>query len=310
MIRVYTRRMAKEAFILKKFSAESREIIDRANSIIANYMAQGLKMTLRQLYYQFVSVNAIRNDAKSYKRLASIVSDARLAGELDWDAIEDRGRRPMIPEDFDGPSDAINSVAAYYRSSRRWKDQPLYSEVWVEKEALAGVLWPVASTFHVPLVVNKGYSSSSALYGAAKRIVERCAPEVTLRRKPVKIFYIGDHDPSGEDMVRDVESRLNLFAGPHKHWYIHVRKTALTTAQVEEYNPPPNPAKSSDSRYHKYQDKHGDESWEVDALPPQVLQRLVRDALEDRRSAALHQSIVGIEKAELGKMRKAAKGLS
>src|SRR4029077_14052350 len=117
-------------------------------------------------------------------------------------------------------------------------------------------------------MVNKGYSSQSAMYESSKRFIE--AGE---SGQSGIIFYLGDHDPSGEDMVRDIEDRMEMFGAD-----LIVKKLALTWKQIEEYSPPPNPAKISDPRAAEYIRKHGNESWEVDALEPKILARLVTHA--------------------------------
>lgn len=297
----------KHQFIKKRFNASSRLIIDQANDIIVRYERQRLRLTLRQLYYQFVASCLLENSDKNYKRLASIVSDARLAGEIDWDAIEDRGRTPIIPEDFSSPELAIKCAAASYRRER-WRVQPHYREIWVEKQALAGVLSPLAFRYHVPLVVNKGYSSSSAIFESAQRIVTRCWSDVEQRpKKPATIFYIGDHDPSGEDMVRDVRERVNLLTGwSSSLWGVNVKKIALTMAQIEELEPPPNPAKIRDSRYSAYARKYGDESWEVDALSPTQLQALVTEALDGVTNRAIESAELVKERADKLRIEDAA----
>lgn len=255
----------KQTFVEKRFNTESREIIDRANTIIESYQVQGYQMTLRQVYYQFVTKNWLVNTERSYKRLGSILNDARYAGLIDWDAIEDRNRVPSRPGEFSDLGSLARAALGSYRLNR-WKGQPYYAELWVEKAALAGVLEPLANEWHATLMVNRGYSSASAMYQAAQRFQDRRGQEGI-------VFYLGDHDPSGEDMVRDIQERFETFLVP-----VQVRKIALTMAQVQEYQPPPNPAKTTDSRYGKYAAEHGEESWEVDALPPDVLGRLIREA--------------------------------
>lgn len=246
------------------FRRASAERIALCNAIIAEYRAQDLRLTLRQLYYQLVSRNVVPNTERSYKALGVLVSDARLAGLMDWDAIEDRNRVPEVPLEFENLQDRVESALANYRLPR-WSGQEYYVELWVEKAALAGVLKPLADEFHVTLMVNRGYSSQSAMYGAAQRFLEHGA------RQPV-LLYLGDHDPSGEDMVRDIRDRLSMFRVRH----LDVIKVALTMAQVEKYDPPPNPAKTTDSRAASYIAKHGAHSWEVDALDPATLAALVR----------------------------------
>lgn len=262
----------KQKFITKRFHPESLDKIETANKIIEQYQAQGLRLTLRQLYYQFVSRHSLPNTEKSYKNLASVISDGRLAGLIDWDAIEDRGRVPSKPSHFSGIPGLIKAALRSYRLDR-WVGQRNYAELWVEKQALAGVLEPLSEEFHVTLMVNKGYSSSSAMYDAANRFVDNMERN---GHETAYLLYIGDHDPSGEDMVRDISDRLERFGST-----LEVVKIALTMEQIRYHNPPPNPAKRSDARFAAYSEKHGDESWEVDALDPATLTRLIRDQFEE-----------------------------
>jgi hypothetical protein len=304
--------MAREFFENYNPSAETRKTILKANSIIESYLAQGLTLTLRQLYYQFVSRDLIPNTEKSYKRLGSIISSARCGGLVDWDALEDRVRRPVIWAEHASPKAMLESALRSYRLPRL-DGQSVYVELWVEKDALAGVLEPIAAEYHVTLMVNRGYSSSSAMKESADRIRRKC------KRYGVSeaiVFYLGDHDPSGEDMVRDISERLHQFLNNgllvdwsgdevtvetiadsrtrHPKIWLDVRKLALTMEQIEEYSPPPNPAKLSDSRAKAYVDKHGDSSWEVDALDPTTLRDIITEALE---------SVLDMEKIETIKVR-------
>jgi len=248
------------------FRPNSLECVGLCNEIIEQYQSRGLRLTLRQLYYQLVIRNAVPNVEQSYKRLSTLVSDARLAGLTDWDAIEDRVRQPRIQNEFTGLPDLVSVAIRAYRLPR-WKGQEWYVELWVEKDALAGILAPLASEFHVTVMVNRGYSSQSAMFESAKRFLR------AQDRRPL-LYYLGDHDPSGEDMVRDIRDRLRMFGVEN----IAVEKLALTMTQVERYNPPPNPTKVSDPRAEAYIRGHGHSSWEVDALPPEVLSEIIRNA--------------------------------
>jgi hypothetical protein len=259
-----------EQFRPKKFRADALAKIKRMVEIVDEYSEQGLRLTARQLYYQFVSRDIIPNTPAEYKRLTSLLADARYAGLVDWSAIEDRGRVPTRASEWRSIKEVVNSAIWAFRLPR-WETQPNYAELWVEKQALAGVLEPLADEFHVTLMVNKGYSSASAMYEAARRIRERGGFRTTT------ILYLGDHDPSGEDMVRDIEARLREFRCESLGSRLVVKKVALTMDQVEQYNPPPNPAKLTDSRSTAYIAKHGHSSWEVDALPPNVLAKLIRE---------------------------------
>lgn len=262
--------VSKIKFRNTKFRPESLARIEQMSSIVDEYAEAGLKLTARQLYYQFVSRGYIENKVQSYKTLTNLLTDARYAGLIDWEAIEDRGRQPDVPSEWDSIQDLVHSAVRSYRLPR-WENQPVYAELWVEKQALAGVLEPMAREFHVTLSVNKGYSSASAMFEAAQRFESRGGD----RRK--YLFYLGDHDPSGEDMVRDIEDRLVEFGVDE----LTVEKVALNMDQVRKFRPPPNPAKVTDSRFEAYAEKYGHQSWEVDALPPNELQRLIRSAFED-----------------------------
>jgi hypothetical protein len=256
----------KEAFISKRFNQSSINIIDNANYILAEYKAQGYVLTLRQLYYQFVSRDLIKNTTKEYKRIGSVINDARLAGLIDWSMLEDRTRNLLNVEDFDNSIDFLGRVVERY-AEPLWSDQPYYCEVWVEKDALVGVIERPCNDLRVPFFACRGYASQSELYSAGKRLGRKLK-----QGKRVVIFHLGDHDPSGIDMSRDNDDRLNMFAGG----IVDVRRLALNEDQIEEYGPPPNPAKMTDSRAEKYVEKFGDESWELDALDPSVIEGIIR----------------------------------
>jgi len=310
----------RQTFKSINFKPDVLKTIATADNIITNYQQQGYRLTLRQLYYQFVSQNLITNEEKSYKRLASIISDGRLAGLLDWDGIEDRGREPSIPLQFNNLQHRIDSALNNYRLPR-WDGQPCYCELWVEKQALAGVLAPLAREFHVTLSVNKGYSSQSAMYDAAQRFREGMGTDgdrddncderqgedpwyLLESQREGHLFYLGDHDPSGEDMVRDIRERMAMFGvGPIGDFT--VTKIALTTAQVRQYNPPPNPAKITDPRAKNYIAQHGNSSWEVDALPPNVLVRLIRAAFKSVIDKPTMDAVIAREEADKAALLKA-----
>jgi hypothetical protein len=287
----------REAFKSVRFSVKSLELIDQCNTIVEDYQDQGLRLTLRQLYYQLVTKNVIPNVERSYKNLSGLLTDARLAGKVDWDAIEDRVRRPRAASEWPSVASLVDSALAAFRLPR-WDGQEVYAELWVEKDALAGVLEPLSREHHVTLMVNRGYSSASAMYESAARFREGAED----RARSV-LFYLGDHDPSGEDMVRDVRARLELFGVKQ----LTVEKIALTMDQVEEYKPPPNPAKMTDPRARDYVALHGAVSWEVDALPPQVLARLVRDSFEGIIDREKMDAVIAREEVGKEKLRKAAK---
>lgn len=252
----------KKAYIDKKFHKNSLNIINYANKIIEKYTEQGYSLTLRQLYYQFVARDKIPNTQNEYKKLGSIINDARLAGLIDWDHVCDLTRNLRILSTWENPSDIMRSVLHSYRIDK-WKHSPFYVEVWVEKDALIEVIQNAADKYEVPCFSCRGYVSQSAMYKAAKRFY--------CKRKENYILHLGDHDPSGIDMTRDIQKRMQLFDAD-----VCVVRIALNLKQIEKYRPPPNPAKITDSRYAKYVQKYGNESWELDALEPIVIDRLIQ----------------------------------
>lgn len=284
------------AYKSKDFRADTLQIINQAEAICQDYAQQGYDLTLRQLYYQFVARGLIANTQQSYNRLGTIVSDARLAGMLDWDFIVDRTRNLEGNTHFTSPSDIIRAAANSYRRDL-WSDQDYRVEVWVEKEALAGVIERVATRLDVDYFSCRGYVSQSEMWAAGQRIRDYVEDE----GKQVVILHLGDHDPSGIDMTRDIEDRLFLFVGSHIAGlpqydgtitrsqfdsHVEVRRIALNMDQVRRYNPPPNPAKITDSRARDYIALHGQSSWELDALDPAVLARLIEDAVSNYRDDA------------------------
>lgn len=251
------------------FRPATLKLIEQANTIIAEYQAQGFDLTLRQLYYQFVSRDIIPNTLQSYKNLGSVINDARLAGMIDWDTIVDRTRNIRSLSHWSSPADIIDACAGAFNIDT-WRDQPYRPEVWIEKDALVGVFERVCNELDVPLFSCRGYTSQSEMWTAAQRMLR-----YRRRKQTPIIFHFGDHDPSGKDMSRDIQDRLALFTGKQ----LEFERLALNMDQVEQYEPPPNPAKITDSRANAYIAEFGGESWELDALEPAVLADLVRGAI-------------------------------
>lgn len=260
----------REAFQTTSFRKKTLAVIEQADEIITDYQRRGFTLTLRQLYYQFVSRDLLPNRQSEYKRLGSIVNDARLAGLLDWSAIEDRTRNVRWTSVWRNPAQIIDAVADQYRENL-WADQPYVPEVWIEKDALVGVIERVCEEHGVPYLACRGYLSQSEAYDAGKRFRDIYSGG----REPI-ILHLGDHDPSGLDMTRDMQERLSMFAGMH----IEVRRLALNMDQIQQYDPPPNPAKDTDARFVGYEEEFGDESWELDALEPEVISDLVQSELD------------------------------
>ena len=270
------------------FREQSLSLIKTANRIITEYLNQGFDLTLRQLYYQFVARAIIPNNERSYKNLGNLVNDARLAGLIDWEAISDRTRNLRSLSHWSDPKNIVHSAASSYRNDK-WEDQPNRIEVWIEKDALVGVIARVCEELDVPYFSCRGYTSQSEMWAAAQRLVSYQGrprrkygtdqtPPDNWCQMPV-ILHLGDHDPSGLDMSRDIRDRLEMFTG----YPVKFRRLALNRDQIEQYDPPPNPAKVTDVRANAYIAKHGDESWELDALEPTVIADLIRDAVFEYR---------------------------
>jgi hypothetical protein len=258
----------KQTYLNKNFNAASLAVIDQANEIIEEYQGAGFDLTLRQLYYQFVARAMIPNTQQSYKRLGKIISNARLAGMVDWDAIVDRTRQLKANGHWSSVGNIIYSCAFGYRRDV-WANQPTRIEVWIEKEALIGVIEKPCEELDIPFFACRGYVSQSELRVAGVR-----AREHYDRGQQTVIIHLGDHDPSGMDMTRDNDDRMDLFS---ESSFAEIRRIALNMDQVERYNPPPNPAKTTDSRSDEYILRYGEDSWELDALEPQVMDRLIRN---------------------------------
>ena len=253
------------AYTPQTLRADRLELIGRANSIIEEYEAAGHVMTVRQIYYQMVTRNWIANKGSSYDRLQTALSEGRMQGLVSWTAIEDRGRNLMGLSTNTHPSEAIAHARRAYRLDL-WADQQWRPEVWIEKEALVGVIGSICNRLRVDFFACKGYNSQSEQWRAGQRF----ADYVRRGQRPI-VFHLGDHDPSGIDMTRDNRDRLSLFAGVP----VTVQRIALNMPQIEELRPPPNPAKLTDSRADDYVRQFGTSSWELDALDPRYIENLI-----------------------------------
>ena len=284
----------KKAYTKKRLYTKRRNLLNKMIDITEDYKGRGLLLTARQVYYQLVARNYIENSESEYERVTEVLRDGRMIGEIDWDIIVDRGRVPKMHSEFDSVDSFIDVMATWYRR-RRWEDQEHYVEVLVEKDALSAILEPVTNYFHVHLLANKGYSSTSALHDVALRLKE----EHFGCYKRCHILYLGDHDPSGLDMVRDVRDRLRGFG-----CMVEVEPLALTMEQIEEYDLPPNPSKVSDPRQAWYVEQYGNKSWELDALRPEILRDLVYSRIKDWLDKDKYDRMRDGEKEDMVKLRR------
>jgi hypothetical protein len=222
-------------------------------------------MTVRQVFYRAVAAGLVPKTEAAYKTdVGRLLALMRLAGELPYRWIVDGTRWMHKPTTF---SSLDAAVTRWQRSYRRdlWDTQDTYVEVWCEKDAIVGVLYPVTSEWDVPLMPTRGYPSLSFLAEAGA--------ELAAEDRAVVIYYLGDHDPSGLDIARNVEARLREFAPDAD---LTFERIAVTPEQIVDYNLPTRPTKTTDSRIKSWK---GGGSVEVDALEPSVLRELVEDAI-------------------------------
>jgi hypothetical protein len=271
-------------YVTRRYKDQTSDIINKAHLIINRYMEMDLILTLRQLYYQFVAGDLLpeawtdkktgsTNNERSYKKLGSIVTNARKSGSLPWNGIEDRTRPFHDYNSWETPADLVEFTANTFTSAI-WDDMPVYPEIWVEKDALSGIIEIPAKQFQIPWMAAKGYMSIDSKWRAAQRIIKRFEEN----GQDTVVIYLGDHDPSGIDMIRDIRDQLEVFIDGCEA-LPQVLPIALTIEQINDHKLPPNPTKLTDSRAKDYLQKYGAESWELDALDPTYLVDLIRKSI-------------------------------
>lgn len=288
--------MPKVKYIDKNFRSSSLDLINKINKVIEDYGQQGYCLTLRQVYYQMVARDIIPNNERSYKNLGALINDARLAGLIDWYAIEDRTRNLQSRSHWTDPGHIIDSAAYSYHLDY-WKNQENYVEVWIEKDALVGVIGKICNELDVNYFSCRGYVSQSEMWSAAQRL-----SHMKDQGKNIILLHLGDHDPSGIDMSRDIKDRQILF----ENFDFDFKRLALNMEQIEEFSPPPNPTKLSDSRATGYIEKYGYECWELDALEPKVINRLIEKNVLKYRDERLFQEVKQREDEEINSLREIA----
>lgn len=263
-------------------------LIETAKDILS----EGHPMTVRQVYYQLVSRQVIKNNRGQYQAVSNALVSARREGVIPWEWIEDRLRRPRHVSMWSGlPSFAETCRRSYRRDV--WESQENYLEVWLEKDALSGIFEDVLNPYGVTLNVGRGYDGWDSIHNAAGRYADRA----------VTVLYFGDFDPSGEDMVRSLIKRLeDQGAEPE------VIKCALTREDIRRYNLPPDFAKKTDTRTPAFIVKHGDISVELDALPPGVLRDRLEKEVSKRMDLKALKKIKALETKERAELVNLLKG--
>ncbi len=280
------------------WKASQADLLENVQKIIEEFQRQQIRLTNRQTYYQLVAGNIIPNADKVYKRICVFLTDARYGGYIDWDAIEDRGRVAHRHAEWKNVKEFMGDVVDAFRLPR-WSDQECYVELFTEKQAVESVLSPLANKYHIHFGYNKGYSSAAMMYELSKRIVEQI-----YEGKKVKLLYAGDHDASGLDMVRDIQERIVEFLMKGDDAFeldlveelFEIVPLALNMEQIEQYNPPPNPAKITDPRASWYIQKYGNSSWELDALRPEVLRDIVERGIQENMDIDKYNAWIAREK--------------
>lgn len=240
----------------------SKKVLDRisnVNSILNEYDSD---MTIRQIFYQFVSRNWILNTVNGYRRVQYAIKEGRFEGDIDWNRIVDLSRPEYEVSTWDSLSSFLKSVRSSFKLDF-WDGSDNYVEVWTEKDALSGVIRPITEQFRVKLVVVRGYDSLSNLIRARARYQSKSNPT---------IIYVGDHDPSGLDIPKSISRIVGDAA--------IVERVALTLDQIKEYGLPSQRVKREDPRSYGYSLATGlTECWELDALPPDILRTVITDAI-------------------------------
>lgn len=284
----------------RKFKPETLLMIERADTVARQYNSQGYDLTLRQLHYQFVKSDWYANTQKNYGLLGRTITNARLAGLIDWSHFKDRGRSAhgVGWHEMERPTQAflIEEAMSNYAFDL-WEDQPRRIEVWVEKEALEQVAQKATDNFRMGYFACKGYVSQTAMWEAAQRIVGYGQGHAA-HEESTLILHLGDHDPSGLDMTRDITERLTMFGAT-----VEVKRIALNMDQIEELGAVPNFAKENDPRFADYEELFGSDSWELDTIDVIELHRIIQREVMAEIDIDLFNSKVREENAGREAMR-------
>lgn len=285
----------------------SLALLDKCTDILNQYAEDGYDLTLRQLYYQLVAADLIPNKQSEYDKLGRMIDNARNAGMVDWGMIKDRGRALYGLNSWDTPEEFLAEQAGKFHLDP-WRYEKIRLQVWVEKDALSSVIKRACTPFRVDYFPCKGYMSASAVWSMGRLTVESGIEKWV-------ILHLGDHDPSGLDMSRDIQARLSLYSSPiegHDEYdrpEVEVKRIALNMNQIEEHTPPPNPLKMTDTKSVKYRAVHGESSWELDALKPATIVDLIQGHIEEHiEGPEKFNSILYQEKQYQKKLREGLPG--
>ena len=244
--------------------------LEELDYALAEIVAEIEPATVRQVFYQAVVWGMVpKDESRGYKLVQRRLVKLRETGEVPYGWITDNVRVVRGHNRYDGPDDYAQIAAEFYRRDY-WADSPVNVEVWLEKDALAGVLIPVVvEECGLDLHVTRGYASVSYLQSAADYI----------RRdgRPTHVYLLTDFDPSGLGIADTVASELVRRSYPVE---VRVERLAVNRRQIDLWNLPTRPTKTSDSRAGAFVREHGTDSVELDAIPPGTLRTVVREAVE------------------------------
>ncbi|MCX8069754.1 MAG: hypothetical protein N2738_04555 [Thermodesulfovibrionales bacterium] len=251
-------------------------LLDHINNVFED-LQDFLPLSLRQVYYQLVSALVIPNNRNSYIALSRLLKEARLKGLVSWDMIEDRTRQYVNNTGFDDVGGFVSQELNYFLEGYKrnvMQTQPFYVEVWVEKDALSNVFRPVCSEYGISLTICKGFSSVTFLHNYSRRVFSA----YSRNQYPIVLFF-SDFDPSGMSMMTACKDTLHEMGVKG----IEFKRVALTPEQIEKYDLPVSvdAIKSGDTRAKNHIQKHGLLAVELDAIRPDILQGIIKEAIED-----------------------------
>jgi hypothetical protein len=266
---------------IKRGRATKIQIQDRRQALY-EIVAEQKPMTVRQVFYQATVLGVVEKVETGYDKVQRDLVEMRRDGMLPYGWIVDNLRYQRKPKTYGGIEQALREAARVYRRDL-WDSAGCHIETWLEKDALSGVIYPVTELFDVPLMVARGYSSLSFLHEAAEYIGNLEVPSF--------IYHLGDYDPSGVDAGKKIERDLREFA-PNAE--IHFKRLAVNLDQIRAWNLPTRPTKTTDSRSKNF----GDISVELDAIAPDHLRRIVKEAIERHADPQHLAAIYAAEESE------------
>ncbi|HEY4707048.1 MAG TPA: hypothetical protein VII64_06265 [Thermodesulfobacteriota bacterium] len=252
-------------------------------------------MTLRQLFYRLVSIRGLQNSRADYQKLSRVMTQAREAGDINHEWLVDRSKPEIVPSVWRDPAGYLEAVARSYRRDY-WQDQPYYAELWLEKDSLTGSVEGLVGELGITLRAHRGYSSTTKKLEIARLFDSK--------KKPIRIFYIGDHDPSGLDIERDLLDKISKYQRTDN--YATIERLGILREDIALFNLPPLQIKDSDSRAPKFRLQHGAEVVEADALPPVELRARIREKVEALIDFTSWNHKLIAERAEFASIKKFA----